>query len=76
KPEREDEPGRPARPRLTRAVCSQIALIGLFVFAAVAVLGVAKSFLVPVVLAFLLSMVFGPVRRVFDRRGVPAFVSS
>lgn len=54
----------------------QIAVIGLFVFAAVAVLSLAKDFLVPVVLAFLLSMVFGPVRRVFDRRGVPPVLSS
>ncbi|WP_423821684.1 AI-2E family transporter [Salinisphaera sp. SPP-AMP-43] len=54
----------------------QIAVIGLFVFAAIAVLSLAKDFLVPVVLAFLLSMVFGPVRRVFDRRGVPPVLSS
>lgn len=52
------------------------ALIGLFLFFAVAGLGYAKEFLVPIVLAFLLAMVFGPVRRFFDRRGVPTVVTS
>lgn len=60
--------------RLRRA--ARIAIIGLFVFSLVAVLSVAKEFLVPVVLAFLLSMVFGPIRRVFDRRGIPPVISA
>ncbi|KEZ77172.1 AI-2E family transporter [Salinisphaera hydrothermalis] len=60
-----------------RLACgARIALIGLFVFACIGVLSIAKDFLVPVVLAFLLAMVFGPVRRVFDRRGIPTVVSS
>lgn len=50
--------------------------IGLFIYASVLVLSVAKTFLVPIVLAFLLSMVFGPVRRIFDRWGIPSVVSS
>lgn len=50
--------------------------LGLFIYASVAVLAQAKNFLVPVVMAFLLSMVFAPVRRFFDRRGVPSGVSS
>lgn len=65
-----------SRKRNRLAFGAQVALIGLFLFACIAVLGVAKDFLVPVVLAFLLSMVFGPVRRVFDRRGIPTIISS
>ncbi|WP_082666359.1 AI-2E family transporter [Aureimonas sp. AU4] len=52
------------------------AVVGLFLMLAVAALGYAKEFLVPIVLAFLLAMVFGPVRRFFDRRGVPTVVTS
>ncbi|MES1930168.1 hypothetical protein SADO_12973 [Salinisphaera dokdonensis CL-ES53] len=48
----------------------------LFVYASVAVLAQAKNFLVPVVLAFLLAMVFAPLRRLLGRRGIPAGVSS
>ncbi len=68
--------GSSSRKRDRLAWGAQIALIGLFSFACIAVLGMAKDFLVPVVLAFLLSMVFGPVRRVFDRRGIPTIISS
>ncbi|MGF1553762.1 MAG: AI-2E family transporter [Paracoccaceae bacterium] len=52
------------------------ALIGLFVYASIGALAYARAFLIPVVLAFLLSLVFGPVRRLFDRLGVPQFVAS
>ncbi|GAB3683326.1 AI-2E family transporter [Salinisphaera aquimarina] len=48
----------------------------MFFYATVAVIAQAKNFLVPVVLAFLLSMVFAPVRRTLDRRGIPSGVSS
>lgn len=50
--------------------------IGLFIYATVFTLSYAKSFFVPVVLAFLLTMVFSPVRRVCDRRGIPAPLTS
>ncbi|HET7313693.1 AI-2E family transporter [Salinisphaera sp.] len=59
---------------LLRWAC--FALIGLCLCVGVAVLSLAKEFLVPVVLAFLLSMVFGPVRRFFDRRGIPPALSA
>lgn len=52
------------------------ALIGLFLYASVFTLNYAKDFLVPIVLAFLLSMVFAPIRRVFDRRGIPSSLTS
>ena len=50
--------------------------IGLFIYATVYTLSYAKSFLVPVVLSFLLALVFSPVRRLFDRRGVPPVLTS
>jgi predicted PurR-regulated permease PerM len=50
--------------------------IGLFLYASVFTLAYAKDFLVPVVLAFLLSMVFGPIRKFFDRRGIPSALTS
>jgi predicted PurR-regulated permease PerM len=50
--------------------------IGLFLYASVFTLAYAKDFLVPIVLAFLLAMVFGPIRRFFDRRGVPSALTS
>jgi predicted PurR-regulated permease PerM len=52
------------------------AVIGLFLYASVFTLSYAKDFLVPIVLAFLLAMVFGPIRRFFDRRGVPSALTS
>lgn len=57
--------------RLPRAAC-----VGLFIYATIFVLGQSKDFLVPVVLAFLLAMVFSPVRRFFDRRNIPSPLSS
>ncbi|MBS62919.1 AI-2E family transporter [Salinisphaera sp.] len=51
-------------------------LVALFVYASISVLSQARSFFVPIVLAFLLSMVFAPIRRVFDRRRVPPALSS
>lgn len=50
--------------------------IGLFIYASIFVLSRAQAFLVPLVLACLLSMVLGPIRRVFDRRGIPSVLSS
>jgi predicted PurR-regulated permease PerM len=52
------------------------AAIGVFVYLSIAGLAYARAFLIPVVLAFLLSLVFGPVRRLFDRIGVPQFLTS
>lgn len=50
--------------------------VGIFVYLSVFALGFAQLFLVPVVLAFLLSMVFSPIRRFFDRRGVSQGLSA
>jgi len=50
--------------------------IGLFLYASVYALSAAKSFLVPVVFAFLLSMVFAPLRRALERLGIGSTLSS
>ncbi|PZX14447.1 putative PurR-regulated permease PerM [Palleronia aestuarii] len=50
--------------------------IAIFIYATIYTLSYAKSFLVPVVLAFLLTLVFSPIRRVFDRRGIPSALTS
>ncbi|WP_158583409.1 AI-2E family transporter [Salinisphaera sp. Q1T1-3] len=71
-----DSSSRDPGPSPTLARVATWSVIGLFLFAAVAVLSLAKEFLVPVLMAFLLSMVFAPIRRVFDRRGVPSALSA
>ncbi|KEZ79384.1 hypothetical protein C41B8_01505 [Salinisphaera hydrothermalis C41B8] len=50
--------------------------IGLFLYASVFALSAAKAFLVPVVLGFLLSMVFAPVRRALERLGLQSWLAS
>ncbi|WP_423823046.1 AI-2E family transporter [Salinisphaera sp. SPP-AMP-43] len=50
--------------------------IGLFFYASIFALSEAKAFLVPVVLGFLLSMVFAPVRRALERCGISSWLSS
>lgn len=50
--------------------------IGLFFYASVFALSAAKSLLVPVVLGFLLSMVFAPVRRALERMGLHSALAS
>ncbi len=50
--------------------------VGIFIYLSVFALGFAQLFLVPVVLAFLLSMVFSPIRRFFDRRGLSQGLSA
>ena len=52
------------------------AVIGIFVILAVGALAYAKVFLTPVILAFLLALVFSPVRRFMERRGLPAGLSA
>lgn len=61
----------PAAPRQALNSIPRWVGIGLFIYATIYTLSYAKSFFVPVILGLLLSLVFGPIRRVFDRRGVP-----
>ncbi len=52
------------------------AAIGIFLLLLLAGLAYAREFLMPVVLAFLLALVFTPVRRFLDRHGVPSWLSA
>ncbi|WP_261321419.1 AI-2E family transporter [Rhizobium leguminosarum] len=50
--------------------------IGLFIYASILFLSFAREFLVPIVLSFLLALVFSPIRRFLDERGVPSVATS
>ncbi|CAN5797730.1 AI-2E family transporter [soil metagenome] len=52
------------------------AVIGIFIIMLIGMLAYARSFLMPVVLAILLKMVFTPVQRILDRAGLPAGISA
>jgi predicted PurR-regulated permease PerM len=52
------------------------AVIGIMLLLSVYALAYARDFLMPVVLAFMLTMVFNPVRRFLERRGVPSAVAA
>lgn len=52
------------------------AVIGIFLLLAVAAISFARDFLMPVVLAFLLALVFAPVRRFLERQGVASWISA
>jgi predicted PurR-regulated permease PerM len=52
------------------------AVIGIFILLSIAALAYAKSFLMPVVLAILLKLVFSPVQRALDRVGIPTSLSA
>jgi predicted PurR-regulated permease PerM len=52
------------------------AIIGIFLMALAAALYVAKSILLPILVAFLLALVLSPVVRTFSKRGVPEAVSA
>ena len=67
-PQREGRAGMPSAPNW--------AVTGLFLIAAGATLVLARSFFMPVILAFLLSLTFSPIRRVLSRRGVTPGVSA
>lgn len=54
----------------------RVPLIILTILACGAAIVVARTFLMPVILAFLLALTFSPIRRWAGRRGVPPFVTS
>ncbi|MFQ6552586.1 AI-2E family transporter [Aestuariibius insulae] len=62
--------------KIARPAAPGWAIIGLFVLSAGAAIVLARAFLMPVILAFLLSLTFSPVRRVLARRGVPDAVTA
>ena len=61
---------------LSRQSVPRWAVIGIFLLLLVASIGYARNFLMPVFLAFLLGLVFSPVRRFLDRRGIPSGLSA
>ena len=48
------------------------AVIGIFLLACIAAVAMSRDFLMPVILAFLLTLVFTPLRRSLNRIGVPS----
>ena len=48
------------------------AVVGIFLLLLVAAIAMARDFLLPVILAFLLTLVFTPLRRTLNRIGVPS----
>ncbi|HEX2152190.1 MAG TPA: AI-2E family transporter [Stellaceae bacterium] len=52
------------------------AAIGIFLLLLLAGMAYAREFLMPVALAFLLALVFSPVRRFLNRRGLPSWLST
>jgi len=52
------------------------AVVGIFLMLFLAGVAYARVFLVPVVLAFLLALIFSPVRRWLGRRGLPVSMSA
>jgi predicted PurR-regulated permease PerM len=76
RPGPETKPGAPGEadePTRVRAPPSWAA-IGIFLLLLLAGLAYAREFLMPVALAFLLALVFTPVRRFLNRQGVPSGV--
>src|SRR4051794_35212429 len=50
--------------------------VGIFILLLLAGMAYAREFLMPVALAFLLALVFTPVRRFLNRRGVPSWAAA
>ena len=67
-------PGVPPAPPVpdSRPGAPRWAVIGIFVILAVSALAYAKVFLTPIILAFVLALVFSPLRRALERLRVPA----
>ncbi|MEZ5904954.1 MAG: hypothetical protein R3C69_07595 [Geminicoccaceae bacterium] len=62
--------------RLSTQSVPRWAVIGIFLLLLIAGIAYARDFLMPVALAFLLALVFSPVRRFLERRRVPAEASA
>ncbi len=70
------DPGERPVVRLSGQSVPRWAVVGIFLLLLVAGIAYARDFLMPVVLGFLLALVFSPVRRFLERRGIPAGVSA
>ncbi len=62
--------------RLSTQSVPRWAVIGIFLLLMTAGIAYARDFLMPVALAFLLALVFSPVRRFLERRRIPAELSA
>src|SRR5690625_3708174 len=65
------EPMPPAPPAASTA---RWAIIGIFLLLLTGAIALARNFLLPVVLAMMLTLVFTPLRRWLNRLGVPSWV--
>ncbi len=61
-----------AEPETSNWMTPRWAVIGIFLLLSVAAFALARDFLMPVILAFLLMLVFTPLRRTLNRIGVPS----
>ena len=69
-----DQSSEPIVVEQTPSSVPRWAVIGIFIILAFAAITYAQAFLMPVVLAFLLTLVFSPVRRALERIGIaPGF---
>ena len=59
-----------------RAVQTHKAVVGLLIIAIGVTVVLARTFLMPIILAFLLSLTFSPIRRFFSRRGLPDAIAA
>lgn len=71
--EASEAPALPATGRSTNGwTAPRWAVIGIFLLVCIAAVALAQDFLMPVILAFLLALVFTPLRRTLNRIGVPS----
>ena len=73
----QDAEASPDEPRsITRGFGPRWAVVGIFLLLSVQAIAYARSFLVPVVFAILLTLVFSPMRRFLGRMGISAGFSA
>lgn len=68
--------GAPTAGRAGTAAAPRWAVVGIFLLLLVGALAYAQEFLTPVILGFLLTLVFSPVRRLLARRGCPDAIAA
>lgn len=69
-------PAVDSKVRLSSQSVPRWAVIGIFLLLFIFGIAYARVFLMPVVIAFLLTLVFSPVRRFLERRGIPPGLSA
>lgn len=70
------DPPAPRTEGLTSRACYHWPSVGIFILLLGSVIVASRSFLMPVVLAFLLSLTFSPIRRGMSRLGIAPFVTA